>query len=216
VASKRLLTALITAGAMLTAAGITAAATLAARPDPDPPSQSIQTSPPQEGSVESTSPEPVPSAGDVDGDGDDGGGGSDNLPSTAAETWVADVEPIVDTGLWYSGPAEIRNTTYVHSMQTSQTGVKGQTVWAQYALDGEYDRLTGLLGILDGGHASEKAVFEIVVDGTVVKQVQVAIGEQPVAVDVPLAGAQDLVLRVTNVSQSAYWANPVFADFRLT
>jgi hypothetical protein len=205
--SGKIVASLIGAGAALAAAGILAAATLASKPETvSPPSQYAAPAPSVTSQDESSSPEPDSSPAE-NNDGQSG--------STAGDTWVADLEPIVQTGLWYSGSAVVRGQTYLHCLQTSQTGVQGQTVWAQYALDGRYTDLTGLLGIVDGGHSSEKAVFEIVVDDVVVEQVEVAIGEQLAEFDVSLAGAQDLILRVTNVSQSAYWANPVFAELKL-
>lgn len=204
--SNKMNVALIGAAALIVAACITAAATLASR-DPAP-----STEPHPEPSVTQTYAS-TPSSEDRDSPDPDETSDASPAPAVQAETWLADLEPIVDKGLWMSGVATIRGESYLHALQSSQTGVQGQTVWAQYAPAGEYSRLTGLLGIADGGHSSETAWFEIVVDGVVVHQAELAIGSQPSAVDVPLAGAQDLILRVTNTSQSAYWANPVFADF---
>lgn len=208
-ATSKIAVALIGAGAVIVAAVIGAGATLASRPQYEVPID--QSAPPSSPDVEapaSTNPEPA-----AEPESQDPPTQPNN--NVASRIWLADLEPIVKKGLWSDGPATMRGMTYVHALQSSQTGVQGQTVYAQYALNGTYTRLTGSLGIVDGGHSSEKAYFEIIVDGTVVQTAEIAIGGEPAVVDIGVSGARDLTLQVTNISQSAYWANPVFADFVL-
>jgi hypothetical protein len=204
--SDKMKAALVGGGAVIIAAIITAAATLAAQ-------SSSSTSPASGPSTtetlptEPSSPAPTPT---------EDGGNEMSAPAVPADIWVADLKPIVETGYWGGGTtATVRGKTYVHALQPSLTMTEGTTMSSQFALGGEYSRLTGLVGIADGGHSSGKALFEIVVDNVVVQQVELAIGAEPIAVDLSLVAANDLVLRVTDISQSAFWTDTAFLDFKL-
>lgn len=165
-------------------------------PDSESSTPGGESEPSESSPTESTSaaPEPTP----------------DTLPA-----WLADVDPMTDVGLWNSVTGTMRSKSYIHSLVVPTEWGDGQTSWATWALDGAYAHLTGLVGIEDGGHASETAVFEIVLDGSTVAEYQVSVGGTPQPIDLSLDGVRDLTLRVTNVSQSAYAAEAVFADFRV-
>lgn len=128
--------------------------------------------------------------------------------------WLSDVDPVTDVGLWNSVTGTMRSKPYVHSLVVPTEWGDGQTSWATGALDGGYGRLTGTVGIEDGGHASETAIFEIILDGSTVAEYQVSVGGTSQPIELSLDGVRDLKLQVTNVSQSAYAAEAVFADFR--
>lgn len=133
-----------------------------------------------------------------------------------ASRWVAELSPVTEVGLWTSGQAKVRNETYMHSLTVAtEWGDAADVSRRDYALNGQYARLTGKVGIADGGHSTEEANFEVLVDGIVAFQKQLKIGESMAEIDLEVEGAKDLRLQVTDIDNSAFASTAVFAEIAL-
>lgn len=131
--------------------------------------------------------------------------------------WVARMDPLTEAGLWEQGQATIRGDTYLHSLivSTEWADVETDTSWQEYALDGRFSNLSGSVGIADGGHSSEEANFQVIIDDRIAFEDQIRIGEEPTMMDVDVSRADNLRIQVTDIDNSAYASTAVFADLAL-
>lgn len=136
---------------------------------------------------------------------------------SAVPVWVTELEPLTNQGLWREEQAKLRDRVYVHALTVAtEWGDDADISRITYALDGKYKRLTGVVGLPDGGKASEVANFEVLVDQVVVFEAQAAVGDMPTKLDLDVTGANDLELHVTDISTSGMVAaNAAFADLAL-
>jgi hypothetical protein len=130
--------------------------------------------------------------------------------------WLAEVSPLTEVGLWKSGQGKIRGETYTRSLVVAtEWGDDAGTSRRDYALDGQYTRLTGKVGIADGGHSTEEANFQVLVDGSVAFEKQIKVGESPAEINLKIPAAKDLRLQVTDIDNSAFSSKAVFAEMAL-
>ncbi|MDU0288100.1 NPCBM/NEW2 domain-containing protein [Saccharothrix longispora] len=150
---------------------------------------------PQAASLQATSP---PAAGPVTASSSDAGPAPVAGPGA---TWLADLKPVGSTSIdeayaespWQVAAARVSGVE--HRKSISATGAWCSSAQLEFAVDGEYERLTARVAIADDSQLTKALDFYVLADGRRVGEVP-DVGMTPQRVDVVVAGASRLTIGV--------------------
>ncbi|MGW1742577.1 NPCBM/NEW2 domain-containing protein [Nocardia sp. NPDC001965] len=141
-------------------------------------------------------------------------------PSPAAplpKQYLADLSPT--SGTAYTGTMSVNGTSYPHSIYQQFSGCDTE-VSHTYNLNREWSRFTSTIGIAEGGNSQSVLQFELIADGkSIYSSGNVPVGQSP-AVDVSVAGAQNLTISFLfvggNLESCSQAGNGVWGEAGLT
>jgi hypothetical protein len=125
-------------------------------------------------------------------------------PLAADATYLSD-EQTLNRSNWRDGTARVGGEIYLHSAFGRQGSCSGEAkqAFAEYDLGRDYSRFTATLGLSDTNRrASHRVLFEVIVDGTQIHEVELTAGEAE-PVDLDINGGLRLRLQVTFFADGA-------------
>lgn len=131
--------------------------------------------------------------------------------------YLADMSPT--SGTAYTGTMPVNGTSYPHSIYQQFSGCDTE-VSHTYNLNREWSRFSSTIGIAEGGNSQSVLQFEVIADGkSIYSSGNVAVGQTP-AVDVSVAGVQNLTISFLfvggNLESCSQAGNGVWGDAGLT
>lgn len=148
----------------------------------------------------------------------------EELPSVAILTVARKPTPLYlasltasrrsDYDAFRTGAAELDGKNYPRSIIGEDCYTYGDTLynWLEFAVNNRYERFVAVVGVSPTAPRGVSAQFRVLLDDKAVFAEQLEVGDTPLTIDVPLAGAQRLTIMsdCTNMEDDAQqvWADP--------